>query len=209
MDTDRQEAKKRVRELSFKEKIKHYWGYYKVYFFVLLAVCLLIGSTIYQKATEIKPKLKVMVFSQSIIDEDVEKQIDEQITKFAFEENSEEYVAKAYITHIPFYDEKDYEAIHIGCTKLTAELMLDEMKLFILDKEAYEYTIQGQNPNEVWDEKYSGQIGKNGKKALGLNEDEEFYFLTQVMHKNKKGNKDNQEIIEHIKKTYKEIKALD
>lgn len=209
MDTDRKKAKERVKELSLKEKIKYYWGYYKAYFITGLLLVLLIGCTVYDKVTEVKPNLSVMVFSDSLIKEETESILKEKIEQLAFTKDSEkEHFAEVFQVQIPFSDNERVEEVQVACTKLMAELSLGERKVFILDKAAYEYTIKNVDSSEIWDERYSFKIGENGKKALGLDANKEYYYLTQIIYGDEKDSEENQQKFEYMKKVSEELKAL-
>ena len=202
MDKDRQKAKEKVKALPFKEKIKHYWGYYKFYVIGVLLVAIAIGTTVYQKVTAPKPDLEVWVFADEIMTEEMKTPIKETVEKVAFERNQELF-AEVLLTEVPFHDAYRIEEIQGSCAKLMAELSSGERKAYILDQTVYEYVVKDFPPTEIWDENYSIALGENAKKALGLKEDTTYYYLTQILYGEKdKDKEDNAIKFEYMAKVY-------
>ncbi|MBQ2890498.1 MAG: hypothetical protein IJE44_02490 [Clostridia bacterium] len=202
MDKDRQKAKERVKALPLKEKIKHYWGYYKFYVIGVLLVAIAVGTTVYQKITEPKPDLEVLVFADETMAEEMKAPIKETIEKFAFEKN-EELFAEVILTEIPFHDASRYEELQGSCAKLMAELSLGQRKIYILDQTVFDYVVKDVPATEIWDENYSFALGENAKKALGLKEDKTYYYLTQILYGEKdKDKEDNAIKFEYMAKVY-------
>ena len=191
MDKDRQKAKERVKALPFKGKVKYYWGYYKIYIIVALAILLLVGATVYQKVNAPKPDLEVMVFADAYMPDEMKGPIEEKVKELAFPR--EDKLVQVYLTEIPFRDTSRYDEIQGASAKLLAELELGERRIYILDQATYEYVVGDHNPLEIWDENYSVALGENAKKALGLDENTTYYYLTQNL-KNRKDYNEKEDI---------------
>lgn len=200
MDKDRQKAKEKVKALPFKEKVKYFWGYYKFYVIGVLLVAVTVGTTVYQKATEPKPDLEVMVFADEYMAEEMKAPIKETVEKFAFEKNQELF-AEVTLIEVPFRDAYRHEEIQGSCVKLMGEMALGERKVYILDQVVFDYISQGVSPTEIWDENYSIALGENAKKALGLDEDKAYYYLTQILY-DEKDKEDNAIKFEYMAKVY-------
>ena len=202
MDKDRQKAKEKVKALSFKEKVKYFWGYYKYYVIAVLLIVLVVGTTVYQNITEPKPDLEVMVFADANMSEEMKAPIKEVVEKFAFEKN-EELFAEISLTEVPFHDTSRYEELQGSCAKLMAELSSGKRKVYILDQTVFEYVVKDVPPTEIWDENYSMALNESAKKALGLDEDETYYYLTQILYGEKEKDKeDNAVKFEYMAKVY-------
>ena len=202
MDKDRQKAKEKVKALPFKEKVKYFWGYYKYYVIAVLLIVLVVGTTVYQKVNEPKPDLEVMVFADAYMAEEMKAPIKETVEKFAFEKNKELF-AEVILTEIPFRDTSRYDEIQGSCAKLMAELSMGKRKAFIFDETVYKYIVGDDPPTEIWDENYSIALGENAKKALGLDEEKTYYYLTQILYDEKDRDKEDNAIkFEYMAKVY-------
>ncbi len=202
MDKDRQKAKENVKALPFKEKVKYFWGYYKYYVIAVLLIVLVVGTTVYQKVNEPKPDLEVMVFADAYMAEEMKAPIKETVEKFAFEKNKELF-AEVILTEIPFRDTSRYDEIQGSCAKLIGELSTETRKVYILDQSVFDYIVKDVSPTEIWDENYSLALGENAKKALGLDEDTTYYYLTQILYEEKdKDKEDNAIKFEYMARAY-------
>ena len=202
MDKDRQKAKEKVKALPLKEKIKHYWGYYKYYVIGVLLVAIAIGTTVYQKVTTPKPDLEVLIFADEYMSEDMKTPIKETVENFAFVKNQELF-AEVTLTEIPFHDSSRYEELQGSCAKLMAELSTGKRKIYILDQVVFDYVIKDVPATEIWDENYSMALNESAKKALGLKEDKTYYYLTQILYEEKEKDKeDNAVKFEYMANVY-------
>ena len=76
MDKDRQLAKELAKEMSFKEKAKHFWYYYKIHTLAILFAIVIITWGAVQCANRIDYDLDISFFSESYIPEEALDEFD-------------------------------------------------------------------------------------------------------------------------------------
>ena len=82
MDKQAQEAKEMVKNLPFKDKVKHFWYYYKIHTIVAAFVLILIGVTVYQAVTQEKYDLEIDYYGQQYISQEQQKEIEDTLAQY-------------------------------------------------------------------------------------------------------------------------------
>ena len=67
MDKQAKEAKELVKQMTFTQRIKHFWDYYKIHTIVTLVVLMLIGVTVYQVVSNKEYDLPIEFFGEKMI----------------------------------------------------------------------------------------------------------------------------------------------
>ena len=210
MDKDIELAKEKLKSLSFSEKIRHFWEYYKYrilfFVFVLFALC----YTVYTKVTEIDYAIDVMVFSEDINAQKSEEKIEEIFSKWLYDsyKDGEEYLVNADITMRPEMNKYNMDAVLAANTKITANLAAGQKVGFIFDEMIYtEYFIEGDY-SHLEDKEYSGELGDSAKKLLGLSEKIRYYYVTLYTQNVEKGFEDAVSVYEKSKIIFKKLNEL-
>ena len=183
MDKDRETAKIEYKELSRKEKVKHFWYYYKVHCIIALGVILLLGFFVYQKATEVKYDTSVMIFARGYISQDGKNKINTKFSKW-IDGNCE----TTFISIVE-PDMQNAEKVSAVYSKLDSYLAAGITNAFIFDKETYDAIMENAEYKEVLNDN-TVKIGVAGIKSLGLDSRYEYYYVTRKVYKSEENDED-------------------
>lgn len=210
MDKDKELAKEKLKSLSFSGKIQHIWEYYKYRIIFFAFVIFALSYTIYTKVTEIDYAIDVMVFSEDTNVEKTEENMEELFSKWLCDsyKDGEEYPVNADVTMRPEMNKYTMESVLAVNTKITANLAAGQKVGFIFDEVIYkEFFIDGDY-SYLEDKEYSGELGDNAKKLLGLNKSIKYYYVTAYTQNVEKGFKDAVDVYEKSKIIFKKLKEL-
>ena len=210
MDKDKELAKEKLKSLSFSGKIQHIWEYYKYRIIFFAFVIFALSYTIYTKVTEIDYAIDVMVFSEDTNVEKTEENMEELFSKWLCDsyKDGEEYSVNADVTMRPEMNKYTLESVLAVNTKITANLAAGQKVGFIFDEVIYkEFFIDGDY-SYLEDKEYSGELGDNAKKLLGLNKNIKYYYVTAYTQNVEKGFKDAVDVYEKSKIIFKKLKEL-
>lgn len=191
LDKQRAEAKKMAKELPFKEKIKHFWEYYKTQTLLGLFAFVVLAITAVQCAQQIDYDLEISIYtSKGLLQEKVgflEQAIKEQ--SYDINDNGVVDIGVfqnfADISNPDIYDEK-VEAV---LSKLQAELSSNRWPAYIVD-EYYKEMILKAFPDGIKKSVEISQIPEI-KEELKLGDDEELYFVVLPEYE---GKEDDEEL---------------
>lgn len=180
MEKDREWAKEKVGEMSFAEKIKHYWGYYKYRISFVILVFFLIGCSAYMKLSQSDYVLNVSIYAENFTEKSTEENIQRVFSKWISEAKKDEKECDVGIKSAvrPRTNGLNTEELLAVNTKLTAELEGKQKCCFILEKSIYMEFFENGGYGFLVDADNSGEISETGKKYLKLDEKSEFYFVT-------------------------------
>ncbi len=201
MDKDRLEAKNRVRSLPFKEKVKHYWYYYKVHVIIAVFIAILAGIFIYQKATAVKPELEAAVYAGSYIPEDCIA---------ATEENFSDWLGgkavEVYGLAVPEETFENMERVAAIYQKIQSQFAAGTVSAFILDEDMYDYFVSGYE--SYIEKEYSCEIGAKARKMLGLTDGRRYYYVPRILYQAEQNDNDARAKHENALKIYEKIKKI-
>ena len=80
MDKQAKEAKELVKQMTFTQKIKHFWDYYKIHTIVTLVVLMLIGVTVYQVVSNKEYDLPIEFFGEKMITDEQAAALESYVT---------------------------------------------------------------------------------------------------------------------------------
>ncbi len=188
MDSEGQRAKKMVQNLSFKEKVEHFWYYYKKHVFVGLFVALVVAFGVAQCVMKETFDLNIAYYSSRGIEQTVVDSFGD-ILEPLIEDIDGDGVASvfmpAYIGDIT--EQRMDEQAMAMLNKIPLELAADEFQMYILDKPYM----------ELFDEVYSDIIQNKIcisdipeiKEALMLYDWEEVYLVMTTEFEQSKNDK--------------------
>ena len=172
MDKQAQEAKEMVKNLPFKDKVKHFWYYYKIHTIVAVFVLILIGVTVYQAVTQEKYDLEIDYYGQQYISEEQQKEIEDTLAQYIVNSalNDEEYAMYAN-------------------TKFTAELSAAAYSAYILDESKYKMIADDED--DSGDDSISAFDMRDSEKCKDIFKlgDEPVYWCTIKPRDTKKAKK--------------------
>ena len=134
MDKQAREAKEMVKNMTFKEKLAHFWNYYKIHTIVTLVILGLIGVTVYQIASNEEYDLEIEFYGTRMVSEEQAAALEEYL--------------KDYVDDIDGDGEKTVNVVRTGSLsemgapgygnmKFTAELAAGQYNIYILNEEMY------------------------------------------------------------------------
>ncbi len=189
MDKQRQEAKEIVKNLSFKEKIKHFWYYYKIHTICIAFAVVLVVTTTVQCMRQIKYDMSIAYYSVRHI-EQIQLDALTDLLETMVEDTNENGSVDVFISFLS----GDITAklldqyAQMGYQKMQIEVATDEYQSFILDKD-YLDMMESLYP-DVIDSVLKISDVPEIKDAIGLSEDEELYLVTTKMFDWSKEDKD-------------------
>ena len=202
MDKDRLEAKERVRSLPFKEKIKHYWYYYKVHLIVAIFVAILAGIFIYQKATAVEPELETAIYADLFIPDNCAAKAEESFSDWLGGKE-----VAVYGLAVPEENIENMERISAVYQKIQSQFAAGTVSAFILDEEMYDYFISGYG--SYIEKDYSCEIGAAAKEKLGLTDGRKYYYVSRILYKTEEDDEDAKNRHENALTVYEKIKETE
>ena len=189
MDKDRQLAKKLAKEMSFQEKVKHFWYYYKPHTLALIFALAVIVWSAVQCASRVDYDLDISFYSESYVSEEVLEEFDLFLETLCDDVNENGVVdAQAYLFSGKITDEYLDQNAQAILTKLQSEIAMGECPAYIVD-EAYKNYIEMltedmnviENITEITDVPLIRKIFNPGEGV-------KFYFISIVEYDTQKGN---------------------
>ena len=194
MDKQRQEAKELVKSLSFKEKIKHFWYYYKIHTISIAFAAILIITTTVQCMRQVKYDMNIAYYSIRY----VEQQKIDDLAEF-FETVAEDINQNGSVDVLVSFYSGDITAElldqygQMGYQKLQIEVATDEYQSYLLDK-PYLDMMERLYPDVIETVQEIGTVPEV-KNAIGLLDSEELYLVTTKMFEQSKD--DEEKVREH------------
>lgn len=139
MDKQTKEAKEMVKNLPFKDKVKHFWYYYKIHTIAIAFILLLVGITIYQSVTQEKYDLEISYYGDEAISDEQKQEIEEKLAQY-IEDVDGDGLKKVNLVLNSTLNEGEYAMY--GNMKFTAEVSAGTYRAYILDEAKYK-TITG------------------------------------------------------------------
>ena len=203
MDKQRREAKILVKNLSFKEKIKHFWYYYKWHTIACFLVAVLIGYTCVQCAMRVDYDLNISCYTKNFIDEEkiekFESLLENVVQDINHNDSVDVYVApySADITGkmIDQMAQATYQ-------KISMELAADDIQIYLLDQSFLDWfnKVYGDTVQSVTEIGCIPEI----RELFGLSENEKLYcviknfFERSENDEEKVGQHNNAELVEQF-----------
>ena len=137
MDKQAQEAKKLVKDMSFSEKISHFWYYYKFHTIAVLVIALLIGVTVHQALTKEKYDLKIAYYGSVAFSDEQAEALRVYLPDYIedIDENGEKTVSVSIQSVGSEAVDQSYRMAVMQ--KLWAEIAAGVNSIYILDEEFY------------------------------------------------------------------------
>lgn len=187
MDKQAREAREMVKSLSFKEKVKHFWDYYKWHTIGTIFVLMLAVVTIYQATTAEKYDLEIAYYGKIDITEEQKNELCEYLS-LHIEDINGDGEKKVNIIPIVADMESMGEFEMAVSQKLTADLAAGTHSAYIFDEWFCNYcgpdTDYGATENAV-----DLRETEVGREVLALN-DEPLYWCTKTLYESEKDNND-------------------
>ncbi len=189
MDKQRQEAREAVKNLPLKEKIKHFWYYYKIHTICIAFAVILIVTTTVQCMRQTKYDMSIAYYSVRHVEQ---PQLDAltDILETVVEDSNENGSVDVFISFLS----GDITAklldqyAQMGYQKMQIEVATDEYQSFILD-DAYLDMMERLYP-DIIDSILKISDVPEIKETIGLSEGEELYLVTTKMFERSKDDED-------------------
>ncbi len=189
MDKDRREAKKLAKDLSRKEKIKHFWYYYKWHTIAcLLAVVVVVYSCV-QCAMHVDYDLNISCYTQNFIDEErierFEKLLEGVVQDINHNDSVDVYVS-SYSADITgkMLDHMAQAAYQ----KISMEIAADDIQIYVLDQSFWDWFNQeyGDTVQSVTEIGCISEI----RELFGLSENEKLYCVMKEFFERSENDKE-------------------
>lgn len=207
MDNERKRAKEMVKNLPFKEKMKHYWGYYKKHVIVFVFSAVIVIWGLVQCMNRPVYDLNIACYTTRAYPDEAGDKFAEYIEKYVDEINDNGskdvfvMMQAADITKDILQPED-----HAVLSKMGNELSADEYKIYILDQpylehfqHAYGDIIQQIIPLHEIPEM---------KNMFGIREGESLYMITLEMFERSTENKEKVAEYNNVMKTEEHFMSL-
>ena len=180
MDMQRENARKRVKEMSFAEKLGYFWDYYKVHTIVAIISILLIIVTVYQVSNRETYDLNIAYYGSVKFTEEQADKIKEYLSQHINDINSDgEKNTRISITNtdagtLP----ADTQAVI--SQKFTAELVAGTYNVYIFDEE-YNRNYGYESDLNVISSSFDMKTSEVLSEILELDENT-LYWCTRTMY---------------------------
>lgn len=180
MDKQRQEARETVKNLPLKEKIKHFWYYYKIHIICIAFAVILIVTTTVQCMRQTKYDMSIAYYSVRHVEQ---PQLDDltDLLETVAEDTNENGSVDVFISFLSgdITAELLDQNAQMGYQKMQVEVATDEYQSYILDK-AYLDMMERLYPDVVDNVLKICDVPEI-KEAIGLPDGEELYLVTTKM----------------------------
>lgn len=178
MDKQAQDAKEMVKNMSFKEKLKHFWDYYKIHTIVILFVALLSFYTVWQATHQPKYDLTIAYYGEMMFEDEKFDALRTYLEGVVEDVDGDGKVRVKINKSIVGGSSSNAEYDMATMQKFWAELAADVTPVYILDENMQKQIIsagitEDGGTAEIFDLKETNK----GKELLGLN-DKSVYWVT-------------------------------
>lgn len=171
MDKQAKEAKKLVKQMTFTQKIKHFWDYYKIHTIVTLVVLMLIGVTVYQVVSNKEYDLPIEFFGEKMITDEQAAALESYLKDYVDDIDGDGKVT-VHLTRTGSLSQMG--AAGYGSIKFTAELAAGQYQIFILDEDLYNSLKSGNSgEDEMLIESFDMRENAKCAEILGMTADDE------------------------------------
>ena len=201
MDKDRQLAKELAKEMSFKEKAKHFWYYYKAHTLALIFAIVIIAWGAVQCANRVDYDLDISFFSESYVSDEALEKFDLFLENLCDDVNENGAVdAQVY----PFSGEISGEYVdqyaQANLTKLQSEIAMGECPAYIVDEAYKNYIEMLTEDMNVIDKITEITDVPIIRETFNPGENMKLYFISILEYDTQKGNEELRKERENMKK---------
>lgn len=140
MDKQAKEAREMVKNLSFKEKVKHFWYYYGKYTIAAIFAVAFIAFTVVECVMQVDYDLNIAYYSSRWVDKDavaiLADSLEPVIKDISGNEKTDVLIS---VTEADIGSGEYSEVTEAALTKIPVELAADEYQLYILDENYLEF----------------------------------------------------------------------
>ncbi len=188
MDAEGLRAKQMVKDLPFREKVRHYWGYYKKPVIIILLSVIFIAWTAVQCINAKVYDMNIAMYTVRTYEDEKTDMFGEML-KGQIDEINGNGSKDVFIYKYPADIRK--EALqpeeHAVYSKINLELSADDYQTYILDQPYLDYF------ERVYPEVIQSTVNLKDipeiKEMLGIHESENLYLVTTVMYERSMGDK--------------------
>lgn len=189
MDKQEREARETVKNMSFLDRVKHFWYYDKVKLFVVIAVIAVVAYTIYQLVTAEKYDLEVAYYGER---EFTEEQIEsfEQYLSENIEDINGDGERNVKFTVVTYTQQQTINEYGMAINqKFLMELSAGTACAYIVSPDFY-----GALNSESWEEIADSVLELKDSKAYGeiLGETEDERWITKSVYEKEQGKEENE-----------------
>jgi len=194
MDREGLKAKQMVKDLPFKEKMNHYWGYYKKHVIIFLISAVIVAWGVVQCASRQEYDFNIAFYTVRFFEDERAAQFADYLEEYVDEINGNETV-DVFIHKQNTDITKDILSAEdtVIFSKIMSELSADEYQTYIMD-EAYLKWLGGAYEDIVKSVVPLNEIPEV-REMLGLYENEKLYLVTTEMFDRSAG--DEEKVAEH------------
>ncbi len=189
MDKQAREAREAVKNMSFLDRVKHFWYYNKVKSFVVIAVIAVVSYTIYQLVTAEKYDLEVAYYGERGFTEEQIESFEQYLSENIEDINGdgEKNVKFTVVTYTQQQTLNEYGmAIN---QKFITELSAGTAFACIVSPDFY-----GALDSEIWEEIADSVLELKDSKVYGeiLGETEDERWITKSLYDNEQGKEEKE-----------------
>ena len=187
MDKQAKEAREMVKNLTFKEKAKHFWYYYGKYTIVAIFVVAFVAFTVVECVMQVDYDLNIAYYSSRWVDKDAVAILADSLEPVIKDiSGNEKTDVRISVTEADISGGEYNEMNEAVLTKIPVEMAADEYQLYILDETYLEF----------FNRSYEGVVQSTLllsdipeiSKDLGFAEGEKVYLVMTTEFEQSKGN---------------------
>ncbi len=204
MDKDRQLAKELRKEMSVKEKLKHFWYYYKAHTLTLLFALVVIVWGAVQCANRIDYDLDISFYTESYVSDEALAEFNLFLETLCDDVNENGVVdAQAYLLNGNITGEYLDQSAQATLTKLQSEIAMGECPAYIADEAYKNYIEMFTDEMDVIDNIIEITDVPIIRETFNPGDDVKLYFISIVEYDTQKGNAELLKERENMKKVEK------
>lgn len=142
MDRQAREAREAVKNMTFSEKLKHFWYYYKIPVIVALVIAALVGVTVWQIVSNEEYDLQIEYFGERLITEEQAAALEDYLKDYVTDIDGDGEVT-VHVTRTGSIS--DMGAQGYAQMKFTTELAAGQYQIFVLDSALYESMLDSDS----------------------------------------------------------------
>lgn len=201
MDKQAREARDMVKGMSFKQKMKHFWNYYRIHTIVVIVVAALIGGTIHQVVTREKFDLEIYYYGSAAFDDEKLTEFEEYLSQF-IEDTDGDGEKKVNIIAVTTGSTEPQYQMAIS-QKFMAELSAGTCSAYIFDDSFYEYA--SGSGEGIFESKLNLSENPEVSEMLGIS-DIPLYWCTRAIYEREAKKEDAVLIHDNAKRIEESLK---
>ena len=182
MDKQAREAREMAKNLPFKERVKHFWNYYKWHVIVITAVVALVAGSLYECATRETYDLEISYYGNTYVTDEQVAAMEAYFAQFVQDVNGDgKQTVKVYANSMAMMGDNP-EANMAMQSKFMAELAAGASAGYVFDQD-YKEVMTGESYDGTMESFYEMTANPALKEAMQLPDEPLFWAVRSLYEK--------------------------